>query len=423
MSISDQILAQHANLPKVDPGEFIQAKIDYVMVHEQLGGRIAPEFEKRGFDSIWDPEKIVYILDHWVPPPDVRAAKMHQRANAFAQKYHFKWNLGQNQGICHQVLPEKGFAQPGRLIVGSDSHTTTYGALNCFSTGIGASDVVSVFNSGELWFRVPETIRINFLGNLSSKVLGKDIILQLLGDFRTDGAIYQSFEFGGPGLSDISIDSRLTIANMVVEMGAKSGIFEGDTNLKQWLLDHPAPKLFPHESHPPKFVSPLPHYNYFKEKTLDLSSVEPMVALPYSPDNVKPVSEIDPIEIDQAFLGSCTNGRLEDLRIAAKIVKGHLIPAHVKFIVIPASREIYLQALKEGLIEIFVNAGGVVEYPNCGPCIGGHMGVLGPNEICVSSSNRNFKGRMGDPSSQTYLASSATVAYSAITGKICFDSL
>ncbi|MCF2139895.1 MAG: 3-isopropylmalate dehydratase large subunit [Candidatus Lokiarchaeota archaeon] len=456
MSISDKILAKHISSTytnkknnietskiekSVTPGEFIQVSVDYIMVHEQLGGRIAPEFQKLGLNHIWDPEQVVFILDHWVPPPDVRAAKMHQRANTFAEKYHIKWNFGQNQGICHQVLPEKGFAQPGRLIVGSDSHTTTYGAFNCFSTGIGATDVVNLFATGELWFVVPETIRVNFHGNLHSNVLGKDIVLQMLRDFKTDGAIYDGFEFGGEGISQISIDSRMTISNMVVEMGAKNGIFEGDKLLADWLRAHPPPTEAPStlqtilqksarpnssktsysapiSPNTPRFISPEKGYNYKKTLEYDLSEIEPMIARPYSPDNVIPVAEMEPIEIDEAFLGSCTNGRLEDLRIAARIVKNHTVPTDVKFIVIPASRDIYLKAMHEGLLEIFVQAGAMVEYPTCGPCIGGHMGVLGPDEICISSSNRNFKGRMGDPSSQTYLASSATVAASAITGHI-----
>ncbi|TFH28643.1 MAG: hypothetical protein E4G98_05110 [Promethearchaeota archaeon] len=250
-------------------------------------------------------------------------------------------------------------------------------------------------------------------------MFGKDSVLTMLRDFKTDGAIYEGFEFGGTGLSQISIDSRMTIANMVVEMGAKTGIFEGDPQLAQWLGEHPSPTLpnSPTKTSTP-FISPLPNYTYKSVHEYALDSIVPMIARPYSPDNVIPVAEMDPLPIDQAFVGSCTNGRLEDLRIAAKIVHHHKIPPQVKFIIIPASREIYLQAMREGLLEIFIEAGGVVEYPNCGPCIGGHMGVLGPDEICISTTNRNFRGRMGDPTSQTYLASPATVAASAITGKI-----
>ena len=415
MSISDQIFAQHAGKKKVESGEFIECDIDLVMVHEQLGGRIAPEYAKLNQSKIWDPAKVFFILDHWVPPPDVRAAKMHQVANNFAQKYKFKWNMGQNLGICHQVLPELGFSQPGNLIVGSDSHTTTYGAFNCLSTGIGATDVSVVFSTGRLWFKVPETIRISFEGSLAPKSMGKDVALSLLNKFRTDGAIYQGFEFGGTGLENLSIAGRMSIANMVVEMGAKCGIFESDQLLQQWLNAHTHPSYTSPNS---KIITPKKDSNYCRNISINLEDIPPLVAKPYSPDNVVPVEELGHIEIDEAFLGSCTNGRLEDLRVAAQIVKGKTVKTSVKFIIIPASRQIYLDALREGLIEVFVRAGGVVEYPSCGPCIGGHMGVLGPNEICVSTSNRNFKGRMGHPDSQSYLASPAVVAASALRGYI-----
>lgn len=415
MNITEKILASHSSQNQVVPGDIIESSIDLVMVHEQLGGRIAPEFEKLGEKQVWDPRKIFFILDHWTPPPDMRAAKMHQIANKFAQNYKIFWNFGMREGICHQVLPEKGFAIPGNLIVGSDSHTTTYGAFNCFSTGIGATDVVLIFNSGKLWFKVPESIRVDFIGKLSPFVMGKDIVLQMLADFKTDGAIYDGFEFGGSGLSNITIDSRMTIANMTVEMGAKSGIFEGDTILHEWLITHQNqdyhPKAF-------DFVKPTKDAQYKLRKQYDLSQIVPLVARPYSPDNVIPVMELPKIEVDQAFLGSCTNGRMEDLRLAARIVKGHRIPSRVRFIVIPASKEIYLQALNEGILETLIHAGAMVEYPTCGPCIGAQMGLLGPNEVCISSSNRNFQGRMGDPSAKVYLASSAVVAASAITGFI-----
>jgi 3-isopropylmalate/(R)-2-methylmalate dehydratase large subunit len=420
MSISDQIFAQHAQNHNISPGDFIQCNIDMVMVHEQLGGRIAPEFEKLQLDKIWDVEKVFYILDHWVPPPDVRAAIMHQKANKFAKKYNFKWNMGQNLGICHQVLPEKGFAQPGDLIVGSDSHTTTYGAFNCLGIGIGASDVAHIFAKGELWFKVPPTIRINFLNQLPKGTMGKDIILSLLKRLHTDGAIYSSIEYGGSGLKNISIDGRMTIANMSVEMGAKSAVFEGDSLLKSWLNNHPHPKKGIFNSN---FIHPEKDADYDREIDIKLDEIAPLVAKPYSPDNVVPVSEIGDIDIDEAFIGSCTNGRMEDLQVAAGILEGHSVKSHLKCIIIPASREIYLQALQEGLIEIFIKAGVTVEYPTCGPCIGGHMGVLGPGEICVSTTNRNFKGRMGDPSSQTYLASPAVVAASMLTGKITAPKL
>ena len=417
MSISNQIFAKHCNKKSLEPGEFVECDIDLVMVHEQLGGRISPEFRKLGLDGIWDPSKVFYILDHWVPPPDVKAAKMHQIANKFAKDFDIKWNMGQNQGICHQVLPEKGFSHPGMLIVGSDSHTTTYGAFNCIGTGIGATDVSIVFSLGKLWFKIPEVQRIEFKGKLSSKTMGKDVVLQMLKDFRTDGAIYEAFEFGGPGLENLSIAARMTIANMSVEMGAKCGVFEADKILDNWVKTHPSPeKRINTEFN--QIISSTKDAQYKKKSTYQINEIPPLVAKPYSPDNVVPVEELGTIEIDEAFLGSCTNGRMEDLRVAAKIVKGNKIPSKVKFIIIPASREIYLQALHEGLIEIFIQAGGVVEYPSCGPCIGGHLGVLGPEEVCITSSNRNFKGRMGDPTSKSYLASPAVVATSALKGYI-----
>ena len=417
MSISNQIFAKHSTKKSLEPGEFVECDIDLVMVHEQLGGRISPEFRKLGLNNLWDPSKVFYILDHWVPAPDIKAVKMHQIANKFAKDYKIKWNMGQNQGICHQVLPEKGFSRPGMLIVGSDSHTTTYGAFNCIGTGIGATDVSIIFSLGKLWFKIPEVQRIEFEGELGSKVMGKDVVLQLLKDFRTDGAIYEAFEFGGPGLRNLSIAARMTIANMSVEMGAKCGVFESDNILEKWLKGHPSPE----DQLNTKFnqpISPTKDARYKKRSNYNLNEIPPLVAKPYSPDNVVPVEELGTIEIDEAFLGSCTNGRMEDLCIAAKIVKGNKIPSKVKFIIIPASREIYLQALHEGLIEIFIQAGCVVEFPSCGPCIGGHLGVLGPEEVCVSSSNRNFKGRMGDPTSKSYLASPAVVATSALKGYI-----
>lgn len=382
------------------------------MVHEQLGGRIHREYEKLAIDYVWDRNKIFFILDHWVPAPTIQAAEMHQDARKFAEKYKFVHNYGYqvDKGICHQVLPEMGFARPGMLIVGSDSHTTTYGAFNCLSTGIGATDVSVVFATGELWFKVPESIKINLEGKLSNGVMSKDIILKIIGDISTKGAIYKSLEFHGNGINNISIDGRMTIANMVVEAGAKFGIFPPDEKLKKW-LENKTDKPF-------KFIHPDKDAVYEKTLNYDLSDLTPVVAKPSNPGNLANVGEVEGIKIDQAFLGSCTNGRMEDLRIAAKILKGKTLDSKTRMVIIPASKEIYQNALKEGLIEIFINSGAVVGHSTCGPCIGGHLGVLGPGEICISSSNRNFIGRMGSPSSQVYLASPATVAASALKGRI-----
>ena len=409
-TIAEKILKTHSNVEEISPGQFIEADIDLIMVHEQLGGRIHLEYEKLGIDYVWDPNKIFFILDHWVPAPTINAARMHQDCVKFAKKYKFVHNLGINKGICHQVLPELGFSRPGMLIVGSDSHTTTYGAFNCLSTGIGATDVSVVFATGKLWFRVPESIKIELTGRLNKGVMSKDFILTMIGDISTKGAIYKALEFHGAGSSWLSIDSRMTITNMVVEAGAKFGIFLPDEKLKLWLKNR--------TDQPYKFVEPDEKAGYETKIEYDLSNVTPVIAKPSNPGNLATIEEVQGEEIDQAFLGSCTNGRMEDLRVAAKILKGKKIHSETRLIVTPASREIYMNALSEGLIEIFLNAGAVVTHSTCGACIGGHLGVLGPDERCISSTNRNFIGRMGDPTAEIFLASPATVAASALKGKI-----
>ncbi len=411
-TIAEKILLNHSSLQEISPGEFINCEIDMIMVHEQLGGRIHKEYEKLEIDYVWDPNKIFFILDHWVPAPTISAAEMHRDARLFAEKYKFVHNYGYqvNKGICHQVLPEMGFSRPGMLIVGSDSHTTTYGAFNCLSTGIGATDVSVVFATGKLWFKVPESFQINLNGKLPNGVMSKDIILKIIADLSTNGAIYKSLEFQGDGAIGLSIDGRMTIANMVVEAGAKFGIFLPDDKLRIWMEGR--------TEKPFKFVYPDNDAVYERIFDYNLSEMTPVVAKPSNPGNLAEIEEVEGIKIDQAFLGSCTNGRMEDFRIAAKILKGKAINSKIRFIIIPASKKIYEEALKEGLIETFINSGAVVGHSTCGPCIGGHLGVLGPEEICISSSNRNFVGRMGAHSSQVYLASPATVAASALKGEI-----
>jgi len=409
-TIAEKILEAHSSSKNVVPGDFIEAKVDLIMVHEQLGARIHEEFKKLELDSVWDPDKIFFILDHWVPPPSISAAKMHQICNSFSRKYKFTHDIGMNKGICHQVLPELGFARPGMLIVGSDSHTTTYGAFNCLSTGIGATDVSIVFATGKLWFKVPESFKVNLTGNLNKGVMSKDFILTFIKDISTKGAIYKSVEFHGDGANGLSIDSRMTISNMIVEAGAKFGVFLPDEKMLSWLKNRTDKKF--------RLIYPDENAAYEKEFNYNLSKIIPVVAKPSSPDNVVPITEVLGQEIDQAFLGSCTNGRMEDLRIAARILAKNKVNRNVKLIITPASTEIYLKALKEGLIELFIKAGAIVTHSTCGACIGGHLGVLGPNEICISSTNRNFIGRMGDSTSKIYLASPASVAASAIEGRI-----
>ncbi|TFG04719.1 MAG: 3-isopropylmalate dehydratase large subunit [Promethearchaeota archaeon] len=410
--MAEKILLEHSDVGKVSPGQFINCEIDLIMVHEQLGGRIHEEYEKLGIDHVWNPNKIFFILDHWVPAPTISAAQMHQDCRKFAEKYKFIHNFGYqlNQGICHQVLPEMGFSRPGMLIVGSDSHTTTYGAFNCLSTGIGATDVSVVFATGKLWFKVPESFKIVLTGELQKGVMSKDFILTFIGNLSTKGAIYKSLEFLGEGANSFSIDGRMTVSNMTVEAGAKFGVFLPDKKLEKWLSKR--------TENFNNFVNPDDEAIYEKSFEYDLSEIIPVVAKPSNPGNLAKIEDVQGIEIDQAFLGSCTNGRMEDLRIAAEILKKNVVDPKTRLIIIPASKEIYLQALKEGLIEIFIKAGAVVGNCTCGPCIGGHLGVLGPQEVCISTTNRNFVGRMGDPTSQVYLASPATVAISAIKGKI-----
>ena len=408
-TIAEKILLDHAyGIKELAPGQFIDCNIDLIMVHEQLGGRIHAEYEKLGLDRVWDPEKIFFILDHWVPAPTINAAQMHQDCRKFAKKYNFIHNMGINKGICHQVLPEMGFARPGMLIVGSDSHTTTYGAFNCLSTGIGATDVSVVFATGNLWLKVPESFKINITGDLNNGVMSKDLVLQLIGDLSTKGAIYKSLEFHGA--ESLSIDGRMTVSNMVVEAGAKFGVFLPDKKLEKWLENRTR------ESY--QLVKPDENAIYEKTIEYNLSEIDPVVARPSSPGNIDKVKNVEGIEIDQAFLGSCTNGRMEDLRIAAKILNGKTVNAKTRLVITPASQEIYSKALKEGLIEIFIKAGAIFTHSTCGACIGGHLGVLGEEETCVSSTNRNFVGRMGAPSSKVYLASPATVAASALNGKL-----
>jgi len=408
-TVAEKILLKHApGMKELAPGQFIECRIDLIMVHEQLGGRIHVEYEKLGLDRVWDPEKIFFILDHWIPAPTINAAQMHQDCREFAKKYNFIHDMGINKGICHQVLPEMGFARPGMLIVGSDSHTTTYGAFNCLSTGIGATDVSVVFANGNLWFKVPESFKISLSGELSKGVMSKDLVLKLIGDLTTKGAIYKSLEFHGADC--LSIDSRMTVSNMVVEAGAKFGVFLPDKTLEKW-LEH-------RTKEPYQIVMPDKEAIYEKTMEYDLSELEPVVAKPSSPGNLDSIKNVEGIEIDQAFLGSCTNGRMEDLQIAAKILKGKTVNPKTRLIITPASQEIYEQALNKGLIEIFIKAGAVFTHSTCGACIGGHLGVLGEEETCVSSTNRNFVGRMGAPSSKVYLASPATVAASALHGKI-----
>jgi 3-isopropylmalate/(R)-2-methylmalate dehydratase large subunit len=410
MTISEKILAKASGKKRVEPGEIVEAKIDVALTHDVLGWPSAEEFKKIGLKKVWSPEKIVVILDHFVPNKDMESAELCRKLREFVKEQGIKnyYEVGRH-GICHTMLSEEGFVWPGAVIVGTDSHTCTHGALGAFATGIGTSEMAAVFALGKLWFRVPETMLFNITGNLVKMVSAKDVILKILSIIKVDGAIYKTMEFAGSTVSKMSIEDRMTMCNMTIEAGAKTGIIEPDKRTVDYVRQRTKKKF--------DVVKNDKGTEYCEILDIDVSDLEPCVACPNLPDNVKPASELD-VEIDQAFVGSCTNGRLNDLRIVAKILKGKKVKEGVRMIIIPATQKIYLRALEEGLIKIFIEAGAVVGTPTCGPCLGGHMGVLGQGEVCVASTNRNFKGRMGDITSKVYLASPSTVAASAITGKI-----
>jgi 3-isopropylmalate/(R)-2-methylmalate dehydratase large subunit len=413
LNISEKILAKASGKNVVHPGEIVDANVDMVMIQDLTGPLAIEAFKRIGIDHVWNNKKIVIIIDHQVPAESVKAAELHKMLRKFAKEQNIRlYDVGKG-GICHQVMPEKGHVLPGTLIVGADSHSVTYGALGAFATGIGSTEAAAVFATGKIWLKVPEAIRINVKGHFQKYVTPKDLILSIIGRVRADGAIYKSIEFAGPTIRGMSMAGRMTLCNMTVEMGAKNGIVEPDEVTRKFLEGRTNKPLTSFES-----LRSDPDASYEKTIEFDVTGLEPQVACPSSVDNVKPVSELSNTPIEQAFIGSCTNGRIEDLRLAAQILKGKTVKDGVRALVIPASQEVYLQAVKEGLIEIFTDAGAIVCGSACGPCLGGHIGLLASGETCVSTSNRNFIGRMGSTEANVYLASPATVADSAITGRI-----
>jgi len=411
MNIIEKILANSSVKNEVSPGEIVETNINVAMTHDLTGPLAIKSFREIGVKKVWDNNKVVIILDHLVPASSVISAGLHNTVREFAQEQNIKnfYDVGRG-GVCHQVMPEQGHVRPGEVIVGSDSHTCTYGAFGTFATGIGSTEMAAVFATGKLWFKVPEVIKVNVTGKFQKLVSPKDLTLNIVGKIGADGAIYKGLEFGGSTIKDMSIDGRMVLTNMAVEMGAKAGIIEPDQKTIDYVKSRTDKSFNP--------VKSSPDATYEKVVDVNVSDLEPQVAIPHSVDNVKPVSEIEGIDVDQAFIGSCTNGRLEDLRSAAQILNGKKIASTVRLIVIPASQEIYLNALNEGIIKTFMDAGATVGNPNCGPCLGGHMGILADDEVCISTSNRNFIGRMGSTKSYVYLASPVTVATSAIKGKI-----
>lgn len=409
-TMAEKIMARASDRDGVNPGEIVIAKIDRLMLIGEAWQYVLSLFDELGVEQLWDPDRVVVVHEHMAPPATIPIADAYAQSRQAVEKYGIKhfYEMGRS-GICHQLFAEKGYALPGQLAVGTDSHTTTYGALNMASRGIN-QDLPYVLIKGELWFRVPESIRFEITGKIPDGVMSKDVFLYIAGKYGTDVALYKSVEFVGPTVEEMSIASRLTIANMGIEIGAKFLIFEADDTTKEYLKDRAQEPFEPVKSDPDAVFEET--YN------IGVDSLEPQVALPHDVGNVKPVTQVKGTRINQVFLGSCTNARYEDLEIAAKILKGRKIDPKIRMIVTPASQSIYKQALQNGLIDIFIDAETVVTNPTCGACGGLHLGVLGAGEKCISSQNRNFKGRMGSPESEVYLASPATVAASAIAGAI-----
>jgi len=407
-TFSEKVLGRRAGR-SVRAGEVITVAPDTYLSHDNASAIIG-EFKKLGLKKVAAPEKIVIVLDHIVPAADEKYAQNHKIIREFVAEQGIPNFYDIHSGVCHQVFSEAGFALPGKVIMGSDSHTTTYGALGAFSAGIGRTEMASLWATDEIWLRLPETLRIELAGKLGLGVYAKDVILKIIGDNGADRANYEAVEFAGPAAGDFSLASRMVLANMAAEMGAKNGYFEPDDKTLEWLRTRAKADY--------EIVKSDPEATYEAVLKYDLSTIEPQIACPHAVDNVKLVSAVEGRKFDQALIGTCTNGRLEDLEIAAKILIGKKIHPRIRALVLPASREVYLGALKKGLIEIFVEAKCVILNPGCGPCLGAHEGILAPGEVVVGTSNRNFKGRMGSRDSEIYLASPATVAASALEGKI-----
>jgi 3-isopropylmalate/(R)-2-methylmalate dehydratase large subunit len=416
MTITEKILAAHAGCDAVSPGQLIQARCDMTLANDITAPIAIAEFKKLGVQRVWDTARIALVPDHFTPNRDIRAAQQAKYVRDFAREMGIVnyFEIGE-VGIEHALLPELGLVLPGDLVIGADSHTCTYGALGAFSTGVGSTDFACAMATGEVWFKVPESVRFVLTGKPGRWVSGKDIILNIIGDIGVDGARYMAMEFSGDAIAELSMDNRFTIANMAIEAGAKNGIFPVDRKTLEYVRKSSGNGRRNEGS---TVYESDPDARYRSVLEYDLSELEPQVAFPHLPENTRGVSEIDEIRIDQVVIGSCTNGRLEDLRIAAGILRGRKVKKGVKLLVFPATQKIYLDALREGLIEALVQSGAAVSTPTCGPCLGGHMGVLAEGERAVSTTNRNFVGRMGHKNSEVYLASPAVAAASAIAGYI-----
>ncbi|MCX8027173.1 MAG: 3-isopropylmalate dehydratase large subunit [Thermodesulfovibrionales bacterium] len=411
MTITEKILASHCNKKEVHPGELINAKVDVILANDITAPIAIKEFEKIGAKDVFDKDRIALIPDHFAPQKDIKAAEQCKMLRDFSHKHGLSlyFEVGR-MGIEHALLPEQGIVLPGDVVIGADSHTCTYGALGAFATGVGSTDVAAAMATGECWFKVPESIKFIYYGSLNKWVSGKDLILHTIGDIGVDGALYMAMEFTGEVIDKLSMDSRLTMCNMAIEAGGKSGIIVPDKITEEYVKVRAKRQYH--------FYNSDNDTNYARIIEYDCSKIQPTVACPSLPSNTKPVNELSHITIDQVVIGSCTNGRMEDLRVAASVVKGRKVNPNVRMIVFPATQLIYKQALQEGLIEIFIDAEAVVSTPTCGPCLGGHMGILARGERAIATTNRNFVGRMGHPESEVYLSNPAVAAASAILGRI-----
>lgn len=409
-TMAEKIMAKASGAEDAKAGDIVMANIDVAMTHDLTGPLSVESFNKIGVKNVWDPEKIVVLFDHQVPADSLDAAQNHIMMREFVKQQGISNFYDVREGVCHQVLPEKGHIVPGEVVVGTDSHTCTHGALGAFSTGIGSTDMSMVFATGKLWFKVPETIKFDIRGTLKDYVYAKDVVLHIIGKIGADGATYKACEFAGETTKGLSVSERMVLCNMAIEMGGKTGLVEPDEKTVNYLKNRTTKKY--------EILKTDEDAASLETMQIDVADLEPQIACPHNVDNVKPISEVEGTSIDQVFLGSCTNGRLEDLRTAAEIVKGHQVSHNVRMLVIPASREIYLQAMDEGLLRTFAESGALVCNPCCGPCLGGHIGLVGPGEVSLSTSNRNFQGRQGSPDAEVYLSSAAVAAASALKGVI-----
>lgn len=411
MTMTQKILADHAGLEQIAAGQLIKAKLDMVLGNDITTPVAVKEFRKIGLDRVFDVNKIAIVPDHFTPNKDIKSAEQVKFIKEFAREMGIVnfFEIGQ-MGVEHALLPEKGLVVPGDVVIGADSHTCTYGALGAFSTGIGSTDMAAGMATGEAWFKVPEAIRFELVGNPGKWVSGKDVILHIIGMIGVDGALYKSMEFTGEGVRALSMDDRFSMANMAIEAGAKNGIFEVDDKTRAYVREHSLREWKEYRADPDAV--------YSETIRIDLETIKPTVAFPHLPENTRTIDQVGEVKIHQVVIGSCTNGRIEDMRMAAGILKGRKVHPDIRCIIIPATQKIWKQAMNEGLFDIFIDAGAAVSTPTCGPCLGGHMGILAKGERAVSTTNRNFVGRMGDPGSEVYLASPAIAAASAVVGRI-----